>query len=85
MVKKRLQIMETKENRELLGQFGSLGDDRSSFIYRNNQTLEVDLFAKQDLIKHVNMQSYPLPHARFVAEMWYLGLTNYIKKDGQKK
>ena len=57
---------------------------RSSYIYKKDNKYEVDLFEDDKLIKKVDMRNYPISHARFVAEMWFMGLTNYITKRRKK-
>ena len=74
-----------KTNREPMGEFSSQDNKRSSYIYRTNNKYEVDLFEEGKLIKKVDMRNYPISHARFVAEMWYIGLTNYINKKRKRK
>ena len=74
-----------KTNRELMGEFSAHDNKRSSYIYKKNNKYEVDLFEDDKLIKKVDMRNYPISHARFVAEMWYMGLTNYITKRRKKQ
>ena len=69
-----------KTNRELMGEFSAQDNKRSSYIYKKDNKYEVDLFEDDKLIKKVDMRNYPISHARFVAEMWFMGLTNYITK-----
>ena len=74
-----------KTNRELMGEFSSPDNKRSSYIYKKDNKYEVDLFEEDKLIKKVDMRNYPIAHARFVAEMWFMGLTNYITKRRKKQ
>ena len=74
-----------KTNREPIGEFNSPDNKRSSYIYKKDNKYEVDLFEEDKLIKKVDMRNYPIAHARFVAEMWFMGLTNYITKRRKKQ
>tara|TARA_S200002703_G_scaffold134023_1_gene122336 strand:- start:690 stop:935 length:246 start_codon:yes stop_codon:yes gene_type:complete len=74
-----------KTNRELMGEFSAQDNKRSSYIYKKDNKYEVDLFEDDKLIKKVDMRNYPIAHARFVAEMWYIGLSNYITKRSKKQ